>query len=105
MLYFRKKIANLRRKYRDYLWDAEYRDVLGAEIQVDGACRYSVFVAESCKHAVVVVNPSLDRTVSAEVKLPSPGALSVATPEEPDARPLSGALTVPPRSAAVVFER
>jgi hypothetical protein len=104
-LEYGKKIDNLRRKYRDHLWDAEYRDVLGAEVKADGACRYSVFTAKSGKRAVVVVNPSLDRTVSAEVKLPSPGALSVATPEEPLERPLSGALTVPPRSAAVVIER
>jgi hypothetical protein len=54
---------------------------------------------------VVVVNPGREKTVSAKVELPNPGRLVVATPEQPDARPTSGMLEIPPRSAAVVMEQ
>ena len=43
-LAYGKKIDALRRKYKAWLWDAEFRDTLGATITADGAPRYSVFV-------------------------------------------------------------
>ncbi len=104
-LAYGQKIDSLRRKYKEWLWDAEFRDTLGANVSADGAHRYSVFVTTTGKRAVVVVNQEQKRTISATVELPNPGQLVVATPEDPDARPTSGKLTIPPRSAAVVLEQ
>lgn len=100
-----KKIDALRRKYKEYLWDADFRDTLGADVTADGAVRHTVFVTSSGKRAVVVVNQELTKTITATVKMPHPGKLVVATPENPDAVPTDGTLQIPPRSAAVVMER
>lgn len=104
-LAYGKKIDSLRKRYRDYIWDAEFRDTEGATVSANGAVRYSVFVNSAGKRAVVVVNPDANREVSAVVKIPSAGRLAVATPEEQDTRPLAGDLHIPARSAAVVMEQ
>jgi hypothetical protein len=104
-LAYGKKIDSLRRRYKAYLWDAEFRDVLGAKVTADGTVRYAVFVTKTGKRAVVVVNPASDRSITAKVILPDPGDLVVATPERPDAKPTSGIIQIPARSAAVVMER
>jgi hypothetical protein len=100
-----KKIDALRTKYSEYLWDGEFRDTLGADVKANGPVRYSVFVAANGKRAVVVVNPGYGKPITAAVNLPHPGKLVVATPEQPDARPATGELEVPERSAAVLMER
>ncbi len=104
-LAYGKKIDSLRRRYKDYLWDAEFRDTEGASVQANGSIHYSVFVTAAGKRAVVVVNRESNRSVTATVELPDPGKLVVATPEQPDARSTSGTLQVPARSAAVVMEQ
>jgi hypothetical protein len=104
-LAYGKKIDDLRRKYKDYLWDAEFRDTLGADVTADGKVRHTVFVTPSGKRAVVVVNQELTKAITATVTLPNPGDLIVATPEQPDAMPTDGTLQIPARSAAVVMER
>src|SRR5258708_26610483 len=55
-LAYGKKVAALRRKYKAWIWDAEFRDTLGASVSADGTHRYSVFVGPTGKRAVVVVN-------------------------------------------------
>jgi hypothetical protein len=99
-----KKIDDLRRKYKAYLWDGAFRDNLGAGVSADGNHRYSVFLADSGKRAVVVVNPGSESAITANVTLPNPGNLIVATPEQPDGQPTNGTVQVPARSAAVVIE-
>jgi len=103
-LEYGKKIDALRTRYKQWLWDAEFRDTLGAEVAADGRCRYTVFVTSAGKRAVVVINHELDKAISANVKLPNPGKLVFATPEQQESRPLQGALEIPPRSVAVVME-
>ncbi len=100
-----KKIDALRRRYKDYLWDAEFRDTLGADVTANGKVRHTVFVTSSGKRCVVVVNQELTNAITATVKLPHPGKLVVATPEDPDAVPTDGTLQIPARSAAVVMEQ
>jgi hypothetical protein len=104
-LAYGKKIDALRRKYKSYLWDAEYRDTLGATATADGSVRYSVFVAPSGKRAVVVVNMEHDKAIKAKVELPNPGKLVVATPEKPESMSTDGTLSIPARSTAVVMEQ
>ncbi len=103
-LAYGQKIDALRRRYKQWLWDAEFRDTLGARVTGDAPFRYGVFGREPEKRAVVVVNTSSDKPLTATVRLPNAKRLTVATPEEPDARPSSDTLRVPPRSAAVLME-
>jgi hypothetical protein len=100
-----KKIDALRSKYKAYLWDADFRDTLGAEVNADGSHRYSVFVADNGKRAVVIINEDFKKGITAQVKLPHPGRLVMATPEQPEARPTTGTVEIPARSAAVVIEQ
>ena len=104
-LAYGKKIDVLRRKYKAWLWDAEFRDTLGANVTSDGSHRYSVFVTTAGKRAVVVVNEESNKTITAKVKLSNPGKLVLATPEQPETQPTSGTLQVAARSAAVVMEQ
>ncbi len=99
-----KKIDALREKYKPFLWDGDFRDTLGADVSADGSYRYSVFVADGGKRAVVVINQEFNKAITAQVNLPHPARLVVATPELPDARPTTGTLQIPARSAAVVME-
>lgn len=103
-LAYGKRVDALRRRYREYLWDADFRDTLGATVTGEGNYRYSVFVAKSGKRAVVVVNLEQGKAIAAKVALPDAGRLVTVTPEKPDAAPAAGALNIPARSAAVVLE-
>ena len=104
-LAYGKKIDALRRRYKAYLWDAEFRDTLGSSVTANGASRYSVFRTSAGKRAVVVVNMEFSKAITAKVKLPNAGALVMATPEDPEARHTEGTLQIPARSAVVVMER
>ena len=104
-LEYGKRIDELRSKYKAFLWDSEFRDTLGAKIDCDGSCRYSVFVARSGKRAVVIASQEHEKTAAVHVGLPNAGPLLIATPERPDSRPSSTTLNIPPRSAAVLMEQ
>jgi hypothetical protein len=99
-----KKIDDLRRKYKAYLWDGAFRDNLGAEVTASGLHEYSVFLAENGKRAIVLVNPGSESAITAKVRLANSGDLIMATPEEPDGKPTDGTLRIPARSAAALIE-
>lgn len=103
-LAYGQKIDALRRRYKDYLWDAEFRDTLGARVSGDGAVRHSVFVTRSGKRSIVLVSKEWSNAIRATVEIPKPGTLVVVTPENPDPVPMQGKLEVPARSAAVILE-
>lgn len=105
-LAYGKKIDALRRRYREYLWDAEFRDTLGAEvIATDGVPRHSVFVTKSGRRAVVVVNLQREKAMTVKVNLPNARRLAIATPEQPETRPTTGNFEMAARSAAVILEQ
>jgi hypothetical protein len=104
-LAYGKKIDDLRRKYKAYLWDADFRDTEGATVQASGAYRYSVFITSQGKRAVVIVNMESNKSVEAGLELKNPGRLVVASPEKPEARPFAGKIQIPARSAVVVMEQ
>ncbi|MDR1096932.1 MAG: DUF6259 domain-containing protein [Tannerella sp.] len=104
-LEYGKKIDALRRKYRAYLWDAKFRDTLGATVKAAGSIRHSVFVAENGKRAVVMVNMERDKAIEAELNLSNPGKLMAASPEDPELRPFQKKITIPARSAVAVMEQ
>src|SRR5579885_3583460 len=103
-LEYGKRVDALRRRYREYLWDADFRDTLGANVTADGNHRYTVFVAKSGKRAVVVVNLEQRNAISAKVTLPDAGRLAIVTPERPERQTAAGTWNIPARSAAVVLE-
>lgn len=103
-LTYGKKIDALRKKYRAWLWDAEFRDTMDATVSSDGTHRHSVFVTSAGKRCVVVVNEESAKAITVTVEMPNPDKLAVATPEEPEAQPTSGTLEIPARSAAVIME-
>jgi len=104
-LAYGQKIDALRRRYKAQLWDAKFHDTLGASVSADGSHKYSVFVAPTGKRSIVIVNEEFSKMITAEVHLPNAVDLVIATPEQPDAIPLSGILRVPARSAVVLMER
>jgi len=103
-LTYGQKIDALRRKYKAWLWDAQFRDTVGANVSANGSHRYSVLLAPSGKRAVVIINQESGKAITAKVEVPNAGKLVVATPEEPEAQPMTGTLQIPARSAAVVME-
>ena len=103
-LAYGKKIDDLRRRYKEYLWDGQFRDTIGARVTADGTFRYSVFDAPTGKRAVVVVNTD-SKAITATVQIPNAGNLVTATPDDPDAQPATGVIQIPARSAAAVMER
>jgi hypothetical protein len=114
-----KRVDALRRKYREYLWDAEFRDTVGAALKVVGrpagqedgdearSClHYSVFrQLRSGSRAVVVANhhesESMQVRVEADPPLRHPALVS---PEEPDPASAAAPITIPPRSVVVLLE-
>lgn len=103
-LAYGQKIDSLRRKYRAYLWDGEFRDTLGAQVTSDASHRYAVFIAAGGKRAVVVVNQDKDKPMHATVEIANPGKLVMVTPEDADGQPTDGSLQIAARSAAVLLE-
>lgn len=116
-----KKIDALRRRYRQYLWDGEFQDTLGAEVTVAPNADepplgtpaggkphqvYSVYRdTKTGKSAVVVANLDNEKELAIEVRLAGgPAKYTMATPEDPSPRPTDGRFTLPPDSAAVVME-
>ncbi len=104
-LEYGKKVDALRKKYQSWVWDADCRDDIGARVTADGSVRHSVFRRSDGKRAVVVVNLEQAKPIMAKLDLPHPGTLVMATPEEPDAKPFSGSLNIPARSAVIVMEQ
>ncbi len=103
-----EKVDALRRRYRDYLWDAEFRDTLGVSVEVDGAPYkdYTVFIRKDGRRAAVITNDSATKPISAAVELNTPAGhlFTCASPEDPEAVPCTAVVKIPPRSALVLME-
>lgn len=104
-LAYGKKIDDFRRRYREWVWDAEFRDTLGATLSADGAHRYAVYRTTAGKRAVVVVNLEMKKAIRVALTIPDAGTLLMATPEEPETSTMPATLTVPARSVVVVMEQ
>jgi hypothetical protein len=102
------KVDAFRRKYREYMWDAEYRERRGAAVTAGGRSftDYTVFRQPSGKRAVVVANMDADKAIRVVVAMDggANGELVTATPEKPAKRKSSGRFTVHPRSVIVLME-
>lgn len=114
-LAYGKKVDALRKRYREFLWDAEFQDTVGATVEVTGrdsatsvlpggSLVYSVFRRmDSGRKAVVVVNQGASPII-ARVRTGWKSRFVAVSPEDPEPRPTDGQLHVPLRSAVVVME-
>jgi hypothetical protein len=107
-LSYGRAVDDLRRRYREWIWDAEFRDTLGAQVTAGGAPldTYTVFRRKDGLRAVVLANMSDTDSIVCEVTLdhPAPAGLKLVSPEQPDPRPWPGKLELAPGSAAVLLE-
>jgi hypothetical protein len=103
-----RAMDEFRRRYREWIWDAEFRDTLGARVTAGGEplSTYTVFRRKDGKRAVVVANMSDTDSVVCEVALDLASAtgIKVVSPEQPEAKPWPGKLELAPGSAAVLLE-
>ncbi len=103
-----QKVDELRRRYREWLWDAEFRDTVGVKAVADGAplYAYSVFRRENGRRAVVLANMNDKKPAVCEVVLENPSTASATwvSPDQPDPKPWPGKLEIAPASAAVYLE-
>lgn len=83
----------------------DFRDTLGAKVTSNGSHRYTVFQTATGKRAIIVVNMEQSRAITAIVDVPNPGRFLTATPEQPDAQPVSETLQIPARSTVVMMEQ
>lgn len=104
-LAYGKKIDELRRKYKEYIWDADFQDTKGASVTSDGACKYTVFITSKGKRAVIVVNEDSKKTITVKVTVPKAGKFALASPENPESVPSKGMVKIPFRSAVVLMEQ
>ena len=83
-LEYGKKVDALRRKYKAWIWDAEFRDNLGADVTADGSVRYTVYRKARRQARRDDRQPRTeDKPIMAKLELPNAGTLVAATPEEP----------------------
>lgn len=99
-----KKVDALRRRHRKFLWDAVFRDTLAATVTANGAFRYSTYVANDHKRAVVIMNLEEQRPITLSVDLPNAGTLVSASPEQPEPQASGTSVNVPAQSALVLME-
>ncbi|MEC5143610.1 hypothetical protein [Chitinophaga sp. 212800010-3] len=106
-LAYGKKIDALRRRYKQWLWDADFKDVTGAQVSANGFHRYTVFQTAEGKKAVVIANMEKEKSIRAKVTLAGHEAVgfNLATPENPDAVDNTGIVDIPARSVAVLMEK
>ncbi len=107
-LAYGKQMDALRAELREYFWDGEYRDQLGAQVKRAGLPfrPYSVFVSRaSGKYALAIANYDDRETVTLEARLENGQALSrYRLVDDPTWRPAAPGIVIPPRSAVVVLE-
>jgi hypothetical protein len=105
-LAYGRRVDDLRRRYRGFLWDGDFLGARGASVTIDGSATdlFSVHVDRGTgRRAAVVCNTDFDAAAVVTVSLEA-GRLFAASPEAPDPRPVDGPLSVPPRSVVVVGE-
>ena len=107
-LEYGKKMDELRRKYRQFLWDGEFRGTQGARVTSGGQPYewYSLFLdAGTGKRAVVLANYG-PKEAEFIVEMPDgAGKFMVATPEEQEPKPGGGSVSLEPYSSAVLMEK
>ncbi len=109
-LSYGKLVDSLRLRYQDYLWDANFNDVLGAQVIVNDKyqekIKHTVFTKEDGKKAVAVANQSQEAITLNEVNIYQvTGSLFMVSPEKPDPILFRQGVEIPARSLVVIIEK
>ena len=103
-----QKIDELRRRYREFLWDGWYQDTQGAKVTCKGKPfeSYTVFRhATGRRYAAVIANHDIEKPVKISISFEAgKKSLLIATPEKPNAKPCKGTITIPAASSVVVMQ-
>jgi hypothetical protein len=107
-LSYGRAVDDLRHRYKEWVWDAEFRDTLGAKVTAGGAPleTYTVFRRKDGLRAVALANMSDTDSIVCEVSLDHAKTtqLKWVSPEQPEPKPWTGKLELAPGSAAVILE-
>jgi hypothetical protein len=107
-LRYGQSVDALRRRYREWLWDAEFRGTLGAKVLANGEPlrTFSVFRRADGRRAVVLANLHDTKALECEVILDHADTANARciSPEEPDEKPWPGKAQIAPESAVVFLE-
>lgn len=106
-LAYGKQMDALRGELREYFWDGEFRDTVGAVV-VDGDRPhhpYAVFLnAKTRRPGLVIVNYDETKTICVQARLDDGGALTrYRLVDDAQWKTTAGGVTIPPLSAAVVM--
>ena len=98
----------LRSELRDYFWDGEFRDTMGASVTMGGQPHhpYAVFMSrKDGKHGLAIANYEERKSVTVRARLDGGTNLSrYRLVDDPTWRPAEGGIIIPPQSAAVALE-
>lgn len=107
-LIYGRAVDDVRRRYREWIWDAEFRDTLGAKVLVEGKVHrpYSVFRRTDGLRAIAFANMGEKDSIVCEVELEDPRSknLKWISPEDPERKAWPGRLELAPGFAAIVLE-
>jgi hypothetical protein len=102
-----KQMDVLRTELRDYFWDGEFRDTVGASVSCEGKPHhpYSVFInAKNGKSGLVICNYDEHASVTVNAKLDSGETLSrYRLVDDSKWQPVENGIIIPAQSAVVVI--
>jgi hypothetical protein len=101
-----KQMDALRTELREYFWDGEFRDKIGASVTRDGQPHhpYAVFVSRAAGKAAVVVANYEEEAVTIQVTMADGARLThYRLVDDATWGPAAGDIVLPPCSAAVVM--
>ena len=102
-----KQMDALRTELREYFWDGEFRDTLGAAVTCEGKIHhpYAVFInAKTSKVGLVICNYEEHLPVTVAASQENGEAFCrYRLVDDPDWKPVEGGIIIPPQSAAVVI--
>jgi len=107
-LRYGRSVDDLRRRYRAWIWDAEFQDTRGARVTVNGTPlrTYAVYRRRDGRRAVAIANMGDTDPFVCEISFDDPRSsnIKMVTPEQPDEEHWPGSLEMAPGSAAVILE-
>lgn len=102
-----ERMDALRCEQRDYFWNGEFRDTVGATVTSNGKAHhpYSVFInAKNSKSGLVICNYEEQAAVTVNASLVNGEALSrYRLVDDPEWKSFDGGVTIPPQSAVVII--
>ncbi len=102
-----KQMDALRTELREFFWDGEFRDTVGATVTCEGRAHhpYAVYInARTSKVGLVICNYEEDLPVTLVASQENGEAFSrFRLVDDPDWKQVEGGINLPPQSAAVVI--